>query len=245
MTDFKLGQVTRTTFDSDSLGREITLSVYLPEDYSDLYKSKVVFCFDGRDFFRFGQIHRVYERLRQKDEVERAIFIGFHYESVTKRRQEFHPQGEFAAQTVQTVVKEIWPWIDQTFSTFKVGNARLLLGDSLAGSIALLTALSYPRVISQVGMFSPHVDDVVEQLLNRCQFKENLTIWHAIGKEENDFELPTNGKRADFLTPNRQLKALIEPAVLSYYYEELDGGHNWKTWRKELPKLLKYFLSNQ
>ncbi|AVP36666.1 esterase family protein [Staphylococcus felis] len=245
MTEFKPGQLTQTQFKSEILDREITLSVYLPEDYSDLYKSKVVFCFDGRDFFKFGQIHRLYERLRKHNEVERVIMIGFHYESVTKRRQEFHPQGEFASKTVQAVAKEIFPWIDQTFPTYKVGHARIVLGDSLAGSIALLTALSYPRIISQVGMLSPHVDEVVEMLLHRCQFKENLSIWHVIGKEEIDFKLPTSGEQADFLTPNRTLKKLIEPTVLSYYYEELEGGHNWKTWRKELPKLLQYFLSNQ
>lgn len=245
MTNFKPGEVTTTHIHSDILNRNITLSIYLPEDYSDLYKSKVVFCFDGRDFLRFGQIHRVYERLRRDQAVERVIIVGFHYESVEKRRIEFHPQGAKAAQTVQAVAREIMPWIDQTFPTYKVGNARVLLGDSLAGSIALLTALSYPRVMSQVGLLSPHYDHIVESLFERCQFKDDLTIWHVIGKEEKDFKLPTSGERADFLTPNRALNRLISATSATYFYEELEGGHNWKTWKKELPALLKYFLSNQ
>ncbi|EGQ2846832.1 esterase family protein, partial [Staphylococcus pseudintermedius] len=47
MTTFNPGEVTVTHLQSDYLEREITLSVYLPKDYSDLYKSKVIFCFDG------------------------------------------------------------------------------------------------------------------------------------------------------------------------------------------------------
>ncbi|EKU48109.1 alpha/beta hydrolase-fold protein [Staphylococcus massiliensis] len=244
LEDLKVGEITRVPFQSEILDREVTLSIYLPKDYSDLFKSKVVICFDGRDFFQFGQIHRSYEKLRQEDKVSRAIFIGFHYESVQKRREEFHPQGERASKTVQAVANELLPFIDSNFPTYKVGNARLLLGDSLAGSIAFLTGLSYPRVFSQVGMMSPHSDEVVETLLDRCQFKSELNVWHTIGLEEEDFKLPTNGKPANFLTPNRHLKDLINQTDMTYHYEELDGGHNWKTWKNKIDELLMYFLTN-
>ena len=43
--------------------------------------------------FRFGRIQREYERLRKEEHIERAIIVGFHYEDVEKRREEFHPQG--------------------------------------------------------------------------------------------------------------------------------------------------------
>lgn len=115
-----------------------------------------------------------------------------------KRRAEFHPQGARTPLTVKAVANEILPFIDRTFPTFKVGNSRILLGDSLAGSVALMTALSYPRVFSQVGMLSPQHDEVITTMFDRCQFQEQLTIWHIVGLEEDDFELPTTGKRADF-----------------------------------------------
>ncbi|UXR72191.1 MULTISPECIES: alpha/beta hydrolase-fold protein [unclassified Staphylococcus] len=245
MSGFQVGVVNKTQFTSRHLARDITLSIYLPEDYLETELANILFCFDGRDFLRFGQIHRVYERLRKQNEVSRAIFVGFHYENVNKRRIEFHPQGEKAAATVQAVIHEILPWIEETFSTYKAPEGRYLFGDSLAGSIALLCAFSYPRIVNQVGVLSPHSEDVVEQLFQRCQFKEYLNIWHVIGKEEIDFQLPTNGKRADFLTPNRALQQVIQAAATQYEYHELDGGHNWKTWRTVLPDMLKYFLSNQ
>ena len=46
--------------------------------------------------------------------------------------------------------KEILPYIDMTFPTYKVGNTRLLIGDSLAGSIALMTAMTYPTILVEL-----------------------------------------------------------------------------------------------
>ena len=46
--------------------------------------------------------------------------------------------------------KEILPYIDATFPTYKVGNTRLLIGDSLAGSIALMTAMTYPTILVEL-----------------------------------------------------------------------------------------------
>lgn len=81
---------------------------------------------------------REYERLRKEERIERAIIVGFHYEDVEKRREEFHPQGSRSEKTIQSVVKELLPFIDQTFPTYKVGNSRLLIGDSLAEVLPFL-----------------------------------------------------------------------------------------------------------
>ena len=234
------GKINKHQFYSDILEREVTISIYLPEDYTDLFKHQVIICFDGLDFLRFGRIQREYERLRKDQEIQRAIIVGFHYESVEKRREEFHPQGSRSHLTVKAIGKELLPFIDATFPTYKVGNARLLMGDSLAGSIALLTSLTYPTIFSQVAMLSPQYDDIIKEKLIDCETKEQLSIWHAIGLEEEDFTLPTNGKRANFLTPNRELNQLIKQYHVKYEYQEFDGGHNWKSWKPMLGDILKY-----
>ncbi|MCJ1656746.1 esterase family protein [Staphylococcus sp. NRL 16/872] len=245
MANFKAGKINKHILHSHILERDVTLSVYLPENYSELFKYQVIICFDGLDFLRFGRIQREYERLRREEQIQRAIIVGFHYEDVDKRREEFHPQGSRSSKTVQAVGKELLPFIDNTFPTYKVGNARILMGDSLAGSIALLTALTYPTIFSQVAMLSPHSDSTVLDKLDHCmQFKE-LTIWHAIGKEEADFKLPTTGERANFLTPNRALSKAIQQCGITYQYTEFDGGHNWKSWKPMLADILNYFLNEE
>ncbi len=245
MSEFKPGKINKHQFYSDILEREVTISIYLPEDYTDLFKHQVIICFDGLDFLRFGRIQREYERLRKDQEIQRAIIVGFHYESVEKRREEFHPQGSRSHLTIKAIGKELLPFIDATFPTYKVGNARLLMGDSLAGSIALLTSLTYPTIFSQVAMLSPQYDDIIKEKLIDCETKEQLSIWHAIGLEEEDFTLPTNGERANFLTPNRELNQLIKQYHVKYEYQEFDGGHNWKSWKPMLGDILKYFLNEE
>ena len=245
MSEFKPGKINKHILYSDILERYVTISIYLPEEYTDLFKYQVIICFDGLDFLRFGRIQREYEKLRKDNEIQRAIIVGFHYEDVEKRREEFHPKGSRSHLTVQAVGKELLPFIDATFPTYKVGNARLLMGDSLAGSIAFLTALTYPTIFSQVAMLSPQYDEVVKEKVERCDTKSQLSIWHGIGLEEEDFKLPTNGKRANFLTPNRELNALINQFDIRYHYQEFDGGHNWKSWKPLLGDILKYFLDEE
>lgn len=245
MGEFKAGKINKYILKSEILEREITLSIYLPEDFTELFKYQVIICFDGLDFFRFGRIQREYERLRKEECIERAIIVGFHYEDIEKRREEFHPQGNRSQKTIQSVGKELLPFIDQTFPTYKVGNSRLLIGDSLAGSIALLTSLTYPSIFSRIAMFSPYSDTTVLETFETCKQREKLTIWHAIGKEESDFKLPTTGEQADFLTPNRKLSNLIkQDNSVTYVYNEFNGGHNWKSWKPMLGDILYYFLKN-
>ncbi len=62
----------------------MTLSIYLPKDFTALFKYKVVFVSMAQTL-----IHRTYEKLRETNEVERAIFVGFHYEDVDKEGQNF------------------------------------------------------------------------------------------------------------------------------------------------------------
>ncbi|MEJ7221053.1 alpha/beta hydrolase-fold protein, partial [Staphylococcus gallinarum] len=78
-----------------------------------------------------------------------------HYEDIEKRREEFHTSGSRSNLTIKAMGKEILPYIDATIPTYKVGNTRLLIGDSLAGSIALMTAMTYPTIFSQVALLSP------------------------------------------------------------------------------------------
>ena len=242
--DKKVGLVDKINLESKFLEREVTVSIYLPKDYTDLYKHHVIITFDGRDFFQFGQIHRTYEKLRSANQIDKAIIVGVHYESVEERRKEFHPDGSHRKEMSKFVVKELCPYIDKTFSTLKVGNARILLGDSLAASIALLTGLEYPHHFSQLGLFSPMINDTVTEKFKACSSLGLLNIKHYIGKEENHFKL-ISGNYADFLTPNRAFSELLQKYNITYEYRELEGGHTWKTWKPHLEDMLSYFLSHQ
>ena len=107
-----------------------------------------------------------------------------------------------------------------------------------------MTAFSYPRIFSQVGVLSPQFAQPMDQLIERCQFNELLNIWHVVGLEEERFNLPTTGEEADFLTPNRELHELLVQNNVTTQYQEFDGGHRWKSWQGLLEELLIYYLSD-
>ena len=50
MSEFKPGKINKHILYSDILERDVTISIYLPEEYTDLFKYKVIICFDGLDF---------------------------------------------------------------------------------------------------------------------------------------------------------------------------------------------------
>lgn len=50
MSEFKVGKINKKIIHSDILNRDVTLSIYLPEDYTNLFKYQLIFCFDGLDF---------------------------------------------------------------------------------------------------------------------------------------------------------------------------------------------------
>lgn len=242
MIDKTPGKVHTAEVKSSTLDETFEVQYYLPKNYSDLYKHKVIITFDSQDFFRYGQIERSYEKLYEAGEIERCIIVGIPYPSVEWRNDYFSPNGEKHKAFVQFVATDFISWVDNNFPTLRVGTARLLFGESLAGSFAYSVALSYPTTFSQAAAFSPFVDEGFVDKFRDTTMLVNLNLYHTIGLEEDDFTT-IMGDQADFLTPNRELNEYLSGEGLEYEYVELEGGHIWKTWKPEIEAILKYYFS--
>ena len=235
------GKVHTTSLSSEVCGETFEIQYYLPKSYSDLYKYNVIITFDSQDFFKYGQIERLIEKMETDGELERTIIVGIPYPSVEWRNHYLSPNGEHHEKFVTFVGRELNTFIDSNFKTLKMANSRLLMGESLAGSFALSVALTYPNTFSQALALSPFVDDAFIQRFKNSISLINLNIYHTIGLEEEDFKT-IMGKQADFLTPNRELNKALEDEPLEYTYRELEGGHIWKTWKPELKNVLTHFF---
>lgn len=240
--DMTPGKVHTIDFESETLGETYEIQYYLPKNFSDLYKHRVIITFDSQDFFKYGQIERQYEKLAETEAVERAIIVGVPYPSVEWRNDYFHPNGAHHDAFVSFVARELIRWVDNTFPTLKTGTSRVLMGESLAGSFAFSIAATYPATFPQAVAFSPFVDDAFIEKFEAQTMLMHLDLYHTIGLEEDDFET-ISGEQADFLTPNRKLNEYLSGEPLEYEYRELDGGHIWKVWKPELETILKHYLS--
>jgi enterochelin esterase-like enzyme len=232
------GTIKEHTIKSSELGEEILLLIYLPANFSPLYKYSLLIAQDGRDYFQLGRIGRLADEYLFKREIENLIIVGIPYKDVGDRRRKYHPDGDQHQQYIRFLAHELVSFLDQEFPTYHMGSTRALIGDSLAATVSLMTALQYPHSFGKVLLQSPYVDEKVLDMVNRFTATELLEIYHIVGNQETEVQT-TNGKISDFLTPNRKLSALFTSKSITYFYDEFIGGHTWTHWQPDLKRALK------
>ncbi|PAV29167.1 hypothetical protein CIL05_12270 [Virgibacillus profundi] len=224
--------------DSSYLNEEMTLKIYQPESFSPLYKYNICIMQDGNDYFQMGRIATLSDRLHAAQEITNTVFAGIHYRDKFDRRKKYHPSGEQNAAYTKFLVHEVVPLLDHELPTYHMGQSRALMGDSLAGTLALMTALKYPNTFGKVIMQSPYVDQTVLDAVDNAKDIHSIDMYHTIGTAETSIDT-TDGKKSDFVTPNRKLNDLLKTKGVSYHYHELeDGQHTWKYWQKDMKRVL-------
>lgn len=236
------GKMVEKEIHSKHLDELITLKIYLPEAYSTLYTYNLCIMQDGNDYYQLGRIATLSDELHSNNHISNTIFIGIHYIDKFDRRKKYHPDGEQRKQYSAFLALEVAPFLDDMFSTTLMSQSRTLIGDSLAGSLALLTALQYPYTFGRVIMQSPLINGTVLNVVDQSKTIQLIDIYHIVGSDETAV-ITTTGETIDFITPNRQLKSILEEKDISYHYQEIiSGKHTWKYWQKDLPKILTYMF---
>lgn len=123
-----------------------------------------------------------------------------------------------------------------------MGRGRALIGDSLAGTVSLQTALQYPNTFGKVLLQSPFVNKTVISAVENFDGAHLLSFYHIVGKHETEVNT-TRNTIEDFLTPNRKLRIAIEEKAIPYFYEEFDGNHTWTYWQPDLRRALRHMFS--
>lgn len=232
------GKIEDISIYSESLGEEMQLLIHLPHNYSPLYKYEVLIASDGKDYFQYGRIGRVVDQLMEEGEIEDIIVVGVPYKSVPERRRMYHPDGDRSDAYIRFLAHELVPYLDQEYPTNQIGASRGLIGDSLAATTSLRTALKYPNIFGKVMLHSPYVDDSVLKEVENAEDLSSISIYHIIGEGETEVKTTADGIQ-DFLTPNRLLKDLLEKKGIPYFYEEFKGDHTWKHWQPDVPRAIK------
>ncbi|MGN7387040.1 alpha/beta hydrolase [Sporosarcina sp. SAFN-015] len=234
----KYGKIEEINLYSKALDEEMQLLIHLPYQYSPLYKYSVLIASDGKDYFQYGRIGRVVDELVYEGDINNMIVVGIPYKSVEERRRMYHPEGDRHEDYIRFLAHELVPYIDENYPTYQVGAGRGLIGDSLAATISLLTALKYPNCFGKVILHSPYVDEYVMEKVEGFKDPSAFSVYHVIGEEETEVKTTQDGIR-DFLTPNRELHNLIKRKGFSYFYEEFKGNHTWKYWQQDVRRAIK------
>jgi enterochelin esterase-like enzyme len=232
------GTIKEHTIKSNELGEEILLLVYLPANFSPLYKYSLLIAQDGRDYFQLGKIGRLADEYLFNREIENLMIIGIPYKDAGDRRRKYHPDGDQHQQYIRFLAHELVPFLDQEYPTYHMGSTRALIGDSLGATVSLMTALEYPHSFGKILLQSPYVNERVLEMVNSFTETELLEIYHIVGNLETQVQT-TNGETSDFLSPNRKLSSIISGKSFTYFYDEFDGDHTWTYWQPDLKRALK------
>lgn len=236
--EFPKGTIKELTIHSGELGEDIQIVVYLPANFSPLYKYSLLIAQDGQDYFRLGRIARLADEFLFQREIENLIIVGVPYQDVDDRRKKYHPSGSQNQQYIRFLAHELVPFLDQEFPTYQMGSTRALIGDSLGGAVSLMTALQYPHTFGKVLLHSPYVDEIILKAVKNFTDGQLLQLYHVVGDQETEVQT-TNVNVKDFLSPNRKLSKIISEKPITYFYEEFSGNHTWTYWQPDLRRALK------
>jgi len=232
------GTIQDVTLYSEALQEDMQLLIYVPSNYSPLYKYTVLIASDGKDYFQLGRIPRVADELLLNKEIENMIIVGVPYKSVEDRLKKYHPSGEQHAAYLRFLAHELVPYLDEKYPTYQIGMGRALIGDSLAATVSLLAAVKYPNIFGKVILHSPMVNDEVLATVENVRAPHAFSVYHIIGQKEDEVKT-TRGEVENFLKPNRDLNSLMQERGFSIFYDEFNGDHTWKHWQPDIKRALK------
>lgn len=236
------GTIAEIEFSSKELDEKLELLIYLPANYSPLYKYSLLIVQDGKDYFQMGRLTRFADLLLAEKKIENLIIVGIPYKNVKDRRKKYHPEGEKNEAYIRFLAHELVPWLEKEYPTTSIGKSRTLMGDSLAATVSLMTAIEYPHTFGKVILHSPYVNDKVLSAVRSHKEPYLLDVYHVIGKDENEIKFSAE-RVEDFLTPNRELHEAFEENGFDSFYDEFDGGHSWKYWQPDVKRALTMMFS--
>lgn len=227
---------------SRHLNDDVNVIVYLPANYSPLYTYPLAIVQDGLDYLRLGRLISLADRLIAEKSMRRTIFALVPYPSVKERWHRYHPAGDHHDAYIRFIAHELLPELSRRYAIEACASDRTLIGDSLAGAVALAAACRYPHTFGKVIMQSPFVSEAIIDTISRFPHAAQLSIYHSIGIHET--AVPTTfGGKADFLSLNRRLKDIMSAkGFAAYHYEENGGQHTWSHWQTDLEKALSLML---
>ena len=229
------GKMDAIEINSTYLNETLEVTWYLPEGFTPFNDYQIAYMQDGKDYFQMGRIATLSDRLHDEAAINPTIFVGIHYQDRYDRWDKYHPEGKQHDAYTAFLMKEAVPTVEDALHIEPV--SRALIGDSLAGTFAWMTATTFPSSFQKIIMQSPLVNEHVLTRARTAKHIQSMEIFHSVGLEETAVAT-TNGETMDFLQPNRELHKILKTKCKPYFYDEFDGNHTWKYWQRDLPDIL-------
>lgn len=231
--------IKKETIDSQFLGEQRNLRIYLPPGYNEILSYPVVYCQDGEEFFNFGRIATHANELILDEGIDPFIIVGVEV-NTSVRTEEYAPFGNRFESYTSCFTEEIIPFVERNYPVRREPSERVLAGDSLGGTVSLHLAMKKPELFSKIISLSGAYYEPTLDILSKEQDLSYLSLFMIVGLQEDNYTTDTG--TYNFVDLNRRARALLEERGAKVHYYEKDGKHLWGFWQQELPDALIYFL---
>lgn len=224
-------------FKSKVLGYQITYSVYLPANYSQLGKLPVIYVTDGYEYIhpKMGNMITVLDNLIASKKIKPviAVFID-HREPINRSNNKRMEELAMNSKYLQFFTDELIPKIESTYPA-QTGTAnRAILGTSMGGLNAAYFVFAKPDVFSMAGIQSPAFY-TRPQIYSLCNNPNNTKVKISM----------TSGVFNDTSEGGQKMKGILESNSCVYTYREVNEGHSWGNWRNLTDDILIDLFGNQ
>ncbi len=228
--------VSRGRFDgfamhSNALGDERKINVYVPHNFRDYRRYRLLVVHDGTDYVNYSRLNHVLDNLIYRQEISPLIVA---LSNPHDRLKEYANDIRHAKH----IVEELIPELEQRYPLITQSSGRCIMGASFGGVASLSTAWQYPGVFDsmlvQSGSFaftdigqhsrSPVFDPVVE-FMNKFRKSPGLPVKQAY---------VSCGVYESLIYENRSLVPFLRNHGIETKFEESFDGHNWENWRDRL-----------
>lgn len=233
------GTLAEITLNSKYLGTAERLLIYTPERYSPLYSYPVLYVQDGDDYVSMGRLATLLDQLTAEKQIAGVIAVFLPVDKA-KRRARYHPDGAEHQAYKRFLAEEVVAYVDRHYSTYPLGSARTLLGESLGGVVSLFTALTYPHTFGQVASQSAAMDEELNRRVAAMEIPVHLHIYLEVGTDETAVD--TSRGTLDLVAGNEALRDLLQQKKVTLTYETFSGDHTWGYWQQNLPRILRAFF---
>ncbi len=252
------------------------IDVWLPEEYPLKGPYSVIYMHDGQNLFdsatAYGNIPwkagEAASLLLRNKKIAQCIIVGIH--STEKRFLEYNPQSVFKTlpATLQQkliteyqgepisdayllfIVKELKPFIDNTFYTSRLQENTCIAGSSMGGLISLYALCEYPNIFGVAGCISTHWP--VSLKMNDARIPKAIKAYLTKklpmdGKHRIYFDYGTETLDKQYKPYQKEIDLLMKEKGYSkknWVTKEFPGAaHTEASWQSRFPSVLKFMLA--
>lgn len=233
------GSLDTFTLNSEILGNEREITVYLPPGYADSKdRYPLLLVNEGEEWLQFGNMPNSLNNLIGSE--VRPVIVAF-VNSLGFAVSQGELGGAGRADYARMLVEELVPRIDAEYRTIAEREARAVMGYAMGAFAALNAGLQHPDVFGHVGMQSiylqpPVVDELMDRLAQAPTPGPRFHLdWYLYDLHNPNFNI-------DLRADSTKVADAIRKSGCELSGREIVEGAGWGAWRAHAGDMLRAFF---